>query len=78
MQCNKVYFIAHVQQSRLYCTVLQYVLVGGGKEGEKDEEGGETAVMSNLMHDIKEGFIQRRLPDGGFKVPKNDLVEKFA
>ena len=24
--------------------------------------------MSNLMHDIKEGFIQRRLPDGGFKV----------
>jgi hypothetical protein len=25
-------------------------------------------VMNNLMHDIKEGFIQRRLPDGGFKV----------
>ena len=24
--------------------------------------------MNNLMHDIKEGFIQRRLPDGGFKV----------
>ena len=22
----------------------------------------------NLMTDIKEGFIQRRLPDGGFKV----------
>jgi hypothetical protein len=43
---------------------------GGGKEdkeGEK-EEGEDEVVMNNLMHDIKEGFIQRRLPDGGFKV----------
>ena len=28
----------------------------------------DEVVMNNLMHDIKEGFIQRRLPDGGFKV----------
>ena len=26
------------------------------------------------MHDIKEGFIQRRLPDGGFKVGLDDSV----
>ena len=42
--------------------------VGGGKDEGREEEGAETAVMSNLMHDIKEGFVQRRLPDGGFKV----------
>ena len=35
---------------------------------EEKEEGGDEVVMGNLMHDIKEGFIQRRLPDGGFKV----------
>lgn len=46
---------------------------GGGKD-EKDEEGEETAVMSNLMHDIKEGFIQRRLPDGGFKQQYSPMV----
>ena len=40
---------------------------GNSKEEEKDEAGDEV-VMNNLMHDIKEGFIQRRLPDGGFKV----------
>jgi hypothetical protein len=46
------------------------LISGGGKEekeGEK-EEGEDEVVMNNLMHDIKEGFIQRRLPDGGFKV----------
>ena len=43
---------------------------GGGKldEGDKTEEGEDTAVMNNLMQDIQAGFIQRRLPDGGFKV----------
>ena len=39
----------------------------GGKEGFEDE-AEDKLVMNNLMHDIKEGFIQRRLPDGGFKV----------
>ena len=39
----------------------------GPKDEEKDEAGDEV-VIDNLMHDIKEGFIQRRLPDGGFKV----------
>ena len=41
--------------------------VGTAKDEEKEDEGDEV-VMNNLMHDIKEGFIQRRLPDGGFKV----------
>ena len=40
---------------------------GTAKDEEKEDEGDEV-VMNNLMHDIKEGFIQRRLPDGGFKV----------
>ena len=31
-------------------------------------EGEETVLKDNIMTDIKEGFIQRRLPDGGFKV----------
>merc|ERR1719347_1606839 len=30
--------------------------------------------MNNLMHDIKEGFIQRRLPDGGFKQQYSPMV----
>ena len=40
---------------------------GAAKDDDKEESCDE-AVMNNLMHDIKEGFIQRRLPDGGFKV----------
>ena len=28
----------------------------------------DSAVMNNIITDIKEGFVQRRLPDGGFKV----------
>ena len=43
-------------------------IIGGGKEEGKDEEGEDGIVMNNLIHDIKEGFIHRRLPDGGFKV----------
>ena len=38
-----------------------------GKEDAVEEEG-EEVLKDNIMHDIKEGFIQRRLPDGGFKV----------
>ena len=41
---------------------------GTSKDDEKDEQPGDEVVMNNLMHDINEGFIQRRLPDGGFKV----------
>ena len=37
----------------------------GHKEG--DEENG--GVMNNIMSDIQNGFVHRRLPDGGFKVP---------
>ena len=37
--------------------------------GNDDENGVEdSAVMNNIITDIKEGFVQRRLPDGGFKV----------
>merc|ERR1719232_2206296 len=45
----------------------------GLKDEEKDEAGDEV-VMNNLMHDIKEGFIQRRLPDGGFKQQYSPMV----
>jgi len=45
----------------------------GGKDGV-EEEGEERMVMNNLMHDIKEGFIQRRLPDGGFKQQYSPMV----
>ena len=44
------------------------LFVAGGAKDEDKEDGGDEVVMNNLMHDIKEGFIQRRLPDGGFKV----------
>jgi len=50
---------------------------GGGKESEKEEDAAEDrqgAVMSNLMHDIKEGFVHRRLPDGGFKQQYSPMV----
>ena len=42
----------------------------GGRDGDLVEEvdGEETVLKDNIMTDIKEGFIQRRLPDGGFKV----------
>ena len=36
---------------------------GGGDNAE--ENGG---VMNNIMSDIQNGFVHRRLPDGGFKV----------
>merc|ERR550534_2793587 len=45
----------------------------GPKDEEKDEAGDEV-VIDNLMHDIKEGFIQRRLPDGGFKQQYSPMV----
>ncbi len=35
------------------------------QKGEGDEDG---QVMNNLMSDIQNGFVHRRLPDGGFKV----------
>ena len=44
------------------------LFASGGAKDEDKEDGGDEVVMNNLMHDIKEGFIQRRLPDGGFKV----------
>ena len=50
---------------------LKNNIIGGGKEEGKDEDGEDGIVMNNLIHDIKEGFIHRRLPDGGFKVISN-------
>jgi len=48
---------------------------GSFQGGTKDEEDGDDEVVkNNLMHDIKEGFIQRRLPDGGFKQQYSPMV----
>lgn len=41
-------------------------MMGGAAQ---DDEDGQ--VMSSLMSDIQSGFVQRRLPDGGFKVISN-------
>ena len=56
------------------------LFASGGAKDEEKEDGGDEVVMNNLMHDIKEGFIQRRLPDGGFKVSINheQIVRVFA
>ena len=43
---------------------------GGGDNAE--ENGG---VMNNIMSDIQNGFVHRRLPDGGFKVFKINLKQ---
>ena len=48
----------------------KYLTIPGISKDEEKDEAGDEVVMNNLMHDIKEGFIQRRLPDGGFKVIK--------
>ena len=65
-----VYFktltVTHISQ----LTTKHWIILnitGASKDEEKDDVEDEV-VMNNLMHDIKEGFIQRRLPDGGFKV----------
>ena len=36
--------------------------------GQNKEDSEEGQVMNNLMSDIQNGFVHRRLPDGGFKV----------
>jgi len=48
----------------------------GGRDGDLVEEvdGEETVLKDNIMTDIKEGFIQRRLPDGGFKQQYSPMV----
>jgi len=46
----------------------------GGAKDEDKEEGDDEVVINNLVHDIKEGFIQRRLPDGGFKQQYSPMV----
>ena len=56
--------ISHIQTSK-HWIILN--ITGASKDEEKEDVEDEV-VMNNLMHDIKEGFIQRRLPDGGFKV----------
>ena len=43
-----------------------------GQNGEKDDGGEE--VMNHLMSDIQSGFVQRRLPDGGFKQQYSPMV----
>merc|ERR550534_1080655 len=48
----------------------------GGRDGDlvEEVEGEETVLKDNIMTDIKEGFIQRRLPDGGFKQQYSPMV----
>merc|ERR1719411_1675814 len=46
----------------------------GTSRDEEKEDVEDEVVMNNLMHDIKEGFIQRRLPDGGFKQQYSPMV----
>merc|ERR1712025_850714 len=46
----------------------------GGQKDEGEGDADDEVVMNNLMHDIKEGFIQRRLPDGGFKQQYSPMV----
>lgn len=46
----------------------------GASKDEEKEDVEDEVVMNNLMHDIKEGFIQRRLPDGGFKQQYSPMV----
>ena len=46
---------------------------GQSSNGNKADGGGDNAeenggVMNNIMSDIQNGFVHRRLPDGGFKV----------
>ena len=43
--------------------------VGGGDE--KD------LLKDNLMRDIQDGFRQRRLPDGGFKVSGGRQADRY-
>jgi len=46
----------------------------GAQKDDGDGDADDEVVMNNLMHDIKEGFIQRRLPDGGFKQQYSPMV----
>merc|ERR1719285_1502043 len=46
----------------------------GGRDDGVVEEEGEEVLKDNIMTDIKEGFIQRRLPDGGFKQQYSPMV----
>ena len=43
-------------------------------DGQNKEDSEEGQVMNNLMSDIQNGFVHRRLPDGGFKVPDINLL----
>ena len=52
----------------------KYLTIPGISKDEEKDEAGDEVVMNNLMHDIKEGFIQRRLPDGGFKVNQSNFL----
>ena len=49
-------------------------VVANGDGGGVNGDGGEQEVMDNLMSDIQSGFVQRRLPDGGFKQQYSPMV----
>ena len=52
---------------------LQHISTNGQSSNGNKANGGDTGeenggVMNNIMSDIQNGFVHRRLPDGGFKV----------
>ena len=65
---------------------IDFLSVGGGNvtsngtqptstnDGQNKEDSEEGQVMNNLMSDIQNGFVHRRLPDGGFKVLDINLL----
>ena len=68
-----IIIIDHNQNQDCYqCNIGQAKRRSGsfaaGGQADVVEEEGEEVLKDNIMTDIKEGFIQRRLPDGGFKV----------
>ena len=70
---NNLTIIDHNQNQDCYqCNIGQAKRRSGsfaaGGQADVVEEEGEEVLKDNIMTDIKEGFIQRRLPDGGFKV----------
>jgi hypothetical protein len=48
-----------------HLTSFLFIIFLPGDDDDKDE------LKDNLMRDIQDGFRQRRLPDGGFKVGIN-------
>ena len=84
---NCIDFFTKVKRYISYCIVCFFTaanhlavsgqgesVVANGDGGGVNGDGGEQEVMDNLMSDIQSGFVQRRLPDGGFKQQYSPMV----